>query len=296
MISAIIEPQTPLVLSRDVRIRRCDDDWLIHFRGDAPANLAFSIGDRVLESLIKFASPLPIEAVFGWDSFGPVKPLVDAGLLLPMRFALGGRNVALAAEELKRLRQAVPADVVNLFEMEAVVLYLLAKENPRPEPICELGSYMGGSVIPLALGAGASGASNRVVAVDDHEWHRHAAAEVAPEYVQRLPSTLPAFRENVRNAGVADRVDVLVQDTAAAAADVEAVSLLFVDAAHDERSIRRDLAAWLPRVVPGGVVVFHDYHNSAWPDVERVVDEMRPRFVELTAFQTLAIARLPFEG
>jgi hypothetical protein len=58
--------------------------------------------------------------------------------------------------------------------------------------------------------------SNRVVTVDDHEWHRHAGTELDPEKINRLPSSLPLLRANVRAAGVESQIDVTVDDTAAA--------------------------------------------------------------------------------
>jgi len=214
-------------------------------------------------------------------------------MLLSLEYEVAGQRSELTNSELLDLRRAVPADIVNLLELETVVLYLLARENPMPGVVCELGSYMGGSVIPLALGAARSKHSNTVIAVDDHEWHRHAVAEVDSSLIERLPSTLPIFEQNLELAGVADRVRTVVSDTAAAAARVDSgVSLLLVDAGHDERSLRADIRAWLPKIAGGGIAAFHDYRNSAWPDVERIVDQLRADFTAFTALQTLALGRI----
>lgn len=37
------------------------------------------------------------------------------------------------------------------------------------------------------------------------------------------------------------------------------ISLLFIDAGHDEDNVRKDIELWLPWVKPGGVVAFHDW-------------------------------------
>jgi precorrin-6B methylase 2 len=50
------------------------------------------------------------------------------------------------------------------------------------------------------------------------------------------------------------------------------VDLLFVDGSHEESSVRKDIAAWLPKVADDGVVLFHDYHHPKAPGVTKVVD------------------------
>ena len=60
------------------------------------------------------------------------------------------------------------------------------------------------------------------------------------------------------------------------------VDYLFVDGDHVMPGVQRDCAAWLPKMRPGGFVLFHDYwpypadHELAgvnyWPDVKAVAD------------------------
>lgn len=37
------------------------------------------------------------------------------------------------------------------------------------------------------------------------------------------------------------------------------IHLLFIDGGHDYPVIKADIANWVPKIVPGGVVAFHDY-------------------------------------
>jgi len=37
------------------------------------------------------------------------------------------------------------------------------------------------------------------------------------------------------------------------------VHLLFIDGDHHYETIKQDISGWTPKVVPGGIVVFHDY-------------------------------------
>lgn len=283
-----------LVLSRDVRARRLDDRWLIHFRADAPGNVALMLGDLAFADVVRFAPGAPPAKVFDgsaadWPEL--VSYLVDAGFLLPTEFAVDEKPATTSFEEILAIRKSVKTDWLGLLELEALVLYVLARVNPRPEPICELGSMLGGSTITLVLGARGSTHRNRVVSVDDHRWHTHLGGrEANPEHVENLPTTLPQFEENLREAGVADEVEILVEDTARAASGFHgAVSLLFVDAGHTAAAIEADFAAWFPKLVPGGIVAFHDYGNSVWPDVQPTVDRLVGEFRSFGAYQSLAV-------
>lgn len=66
----------------------------------------------------------------------------------------------------------------------------------------------------------------------------------------------------------------------------ESVDLVFLDADHSEAWVLRDLAAWLPKVRPGGVVAGHDYGARHHPGVKRAVDRVfahHPHAVRLEA-------------
>ena len=43
------------------------------------------------------------------------------------------------------------------------------------------------------------------------------------------------------------------------------VELLFVDGSHEESSVRKDVAIWLPKVISNGFVLFHDYKHKKAP-------------------------------
>lgn len=43
------------------------------------------------------------------------------------------------------------------------------------------------------------------------------------------------------------------------------ISLLFIDAGHDESNVKPDIDIWLPLLKPGGIVIFHDYDDPYDP-------------------------------
>lgn len=149
-----------------------------------------------------------------------------------------------------------------------------------PGRIVELGSYCGRSTACLAMGVRDSGeAEFAVVTIDTHKGspeHQKGKKYFRREtYRNASVNTLPLLMANLQMLGIEEYVDVLVGDSVLAAhydrKDVHP-SLLFIDAQHTESAVRQDVSAWLPKVVKGGIVMFHDY--GAWPGVTKVVDEM----------------------
>jgi hypothetical protein len=70
----------------------------------------------------------------------------------------------------------------------------------------------------------------------------------------------------------------LIQDWSWKAADQvedESLDFFFLDADHMEDSVRKDLAAWMPKVKKGGWLMGHDI---SWPGVKAAVDEIVPGY------------------
>ncbi len=71
----------------------------------------------------------------------------------------------------------------------------------------------------------------------------------------------------------ADRARVLEMSTTDAAAEIEDASLdfVFIDADHSHDAVMADIAAWQPKVKPGGWIGGHDYHPRKFPGVVKAV-------------------------
>lgn len=63
-----------------------------------------------------------------------------------------------------------------------------------------------------------------------------------------------------------ERAVFLRGDTVAMARHVPAASLALinVDADHSEEGVWRDIVSWYPKLVPGGIMAFHDYLNPGY--------------------------------
>ncbi len=154
------------------------------------------------------------------------------------------------ARTVKRLIADVPG---WLTDEEGEALYELARGCTGKGAIVEIGSWKGKSTICLGLGSKA-GAGTRVYAIDPHADYRFGD-----------------FKANVERAGIADLVTPVASLSQPAADDFhEPIELLFVDGSHEEELVREDFEKWVPKVVEGGIVAFHDTTWTAGP--RHVVD------------------------
>ena len=147
------------------------------------------------------------------------------------------------------------ADVPGwLTDEEGEALYELAKGCDGRGVIVEIGSWKGKSTICLGLGSRA-GNGVRIFAVDPHADYRFGD-----------------FKDNVERAGIAELVTPIASLSQPAADDFhEPIELLFVDGSHEEDLVREDFDKWVPKVVDGGWVAFHDTTWTAGP--RKVVGE-----------------------
>ncbi len=152
----------------------------------------------------------------------------------------------------------------KLTSAEAKLLLSLAKDIPRKGVIVEIGSYTGGSTILLAKGSRMT-KGKKVYAIDAHTHVRHREDGV------EIFSTIPAFRENLKNANVHDWVIPVVKMSARAVSGWKnPVGLLWIDGSHDYRYVKMDFLLWEKYLVEEGIIAFHD---TNWPGPNRVIKE-----------------------
>jgi predicted O-methyltransferase YrrM len=136
---------------------------------------------------------------------------------------------------------------------EARLLYEIARLVPVSGDIVEIGSWKGKSTIALAFGIHSSRYSRTIAAVDPHE------GIVLPGQKQRMESTRVAFINNIRAAGVQDKVRPYVMTSRQAANKWnKSVAVLFIDGIHDYQHAKEDFELWAPFVANKGIIAFHD--------------------------------------
>ena len=77
------------------------------------------------------------------------------------------------------------------------------------------------------------------------------------------------------------------------------VGFLIVDTDHTEETTEAEIEAWLPHVVPGGLIFFHDYdatgtwfeEQEQYPGVKRAVDRLMSEYELVTRVGTAIVYR-----
>jgi MMP 1-O-methyltransferase len=152
------------------------------------------------------------------------------------------------ATEVKPLIADVPG---WLTDEEGEALYELARACRGDGVIVEIGSWKGKSTICLGLG---SRAGNRVpvYAIDPHTDGRFGD-----------------FESNVERAGITELVRPIASLSQPAADGFDKpIEILFVDGSHEYDLVLEDFEKWVPKVVDGGWVAFHD---TVWTSGPRKV-------------------------
>lgn len=121
--------------------------------------------------------------------------------------------------------------------------------------IVEIGSWRGKSAIALAAGASEIAEARRplVYCVDPH---RPFTGVYGGKFG---PHDRPEFYRAMLRSGYANAVALInLPSTDAALAFRQPIGLLFIDGDHTEPGVQADADAWLPRLAPGGMVLFDD--------------------------------------
>lgn len=160
----------------------------------------------------------------------------------------------------------------NYFEFYQV----MAAQMKDGDVAVELGCWMGRSIIFLSQELKRLGKTKcRIIAVDTFKGETEQPEQL--EIVSRNGGSIrKAFESNIARCEVADMIEIIEGDSAGSAIHIadRSVTFCFVDAAHDEKSVARDLDAWMPKIRPGGIIAGHD---AQWEGVQKAVKAKIPK-------------------
>lgn len=141
----------------------------------------------------------------------------------------------------------------------------------RPSTVVEVGTWMGRSAAYLGVEIVNSGKPVTLVAVD----HFKGSAEIVDARRGSAADSEAAFRRNIEPvaAALGERFRLIVSDSALAAGAFAdgSIDAVWIDAAHAYEPVAADLAAWWPKVKPGGILGGDDFVKC--PGVARAVTE-----------------------
>ena len=159
---------------------------------------------------------------------------------------------------------------------------LALAEAARGKRVLEIGSYCGLSTICMARTA------ESVVSIDPHD------GRCTP----RPKDTYQECAENLEKYGVLDKVKMLRADSVEALDDGDQFDFIFIDGAHDQNSVTRDIEQALSVLAEDGTLAFHDYADGYTgftnPGVTAAVDEFirkGAKIIDRTA--SLVVVRPP---
>ena len=150
----------------------------------------------------------------------------------------------------------------------------LVELAPPGSLLVEVGVWHGRSLAHLARSAAAADKGLRVVGVDHFAGsleHHFDPLRKAGGFDNFASATLA----NLRRHGLDGACALWACPSGYAASLVPPAGAFaaFLDAGHEELSVRFDIALWLPRVAPGGWLCGDDYD---WEGVKAAVDSMLP--------------------
>lgn len=149
--------------------------------------------------------------------------------------------------------------------------YFAHKVLKDGDSICEVGVWLGRSITMMAQELKAVGKKVKIYAVDHFKGESNQKEHEAT--VKFCGGNLRAkFEENIKRCGVDDMIEIIDGDSAESAAKIadKSLAFCFIDAAHDYESVKRDIAAWKPKIKPGCALAGHDLQ---WEEVEKAVKE-----------------------
>lgn len=126
----------------------------------------------------------------------------------------------------------------------------------------EVGVYCGASLIAWSLARLGRG---RAVGVDDWSYRDIAGLrEVCIRNLVSIAREVPEYAEPLLINERSER---------AATSQYDPIAFLFIDGDHTRPHIELDIDLWTPKVMPGGIVAFHDYgRHKAGCYVKEAVD------------------------
>jgi len=146
----------------------------------------------------------------------------------------------------------------NRKSLENIIKYL------KPRTVVELGSWFGSSTMFIASQLQSD---CTLYAVDT--WQGSPEHFTNPEWSQLLSTLYVQFLSNIKHKNLAHIIVPLRMTTQEAARDLEVKpDLVYVDAAHEEDAVYRDIMDWYPKLKAGGIMCGDDW---SYPSVVRAV-------------------------
>jgi glycosyltransferase involved in cell wall biosynthesis len=172
------------------------------------------------------------------------------------------------------------------FNMESQYLELL-DATPENGLFVEIGAYKGRSTCFLATEIHNQKRNLNYVVVDSFEGAVNSPEPVEAEVYKNTTFT-ELYNEYLNNTAIINEYVTTEIGLSHEVADRfldNSIDTLFIDGGHSYNQVKADIAAWLPKLKPTGIISGHDY-QPGWPGVIAAVNEKfgKPHKVENTCW------------
>ena len=146
---------------------------------------------------------------------------------------------------------------------------------PNGSKFIEVGVWLGRSICYLGQRVKQLNKEVEIFAVDHFEGSGSFVGEqqVHEEMIKRYGGSIfSQFEFNLKNLDLENFIKPIKMDSATASLkfDNESIDVIFLDADHSYKSVKKDLECWYPKVKKGGILAGHDY---TWESVRKAVNE-----------------------
>ena len=150
-------------------------------------------------------------------------------------------------------------DVYGFCEVDLLALYRkMVKKFDSGAHFVEVGSFLGKSAVYMAVEIINSGKNIKFDCID----HWEGSEEHNDNDKVNLETLYEDFLENIKPVkGAINPVRANSLD-ASRLYKPNSLDFIFIDASHDEESVKADLAFWMPRVKDNGVIAGDDINNE----------------------------------
>jgi cephalosporin hydroxylase len=178
-----------------------------------------------------------------------------------------------AAEIEKLTRPASRWDEVFGWFNFSAVYDSVVESAPQEATFVEVGCFLGKSLCYLGSAIRRSGKDISLVGVDTCTGSE--TTDIALGLASHLGGSFAGLlHRNVLSCGLGDSVRLVVADSVSAASLFAPTSLdfVFIDGDHEKSAVLADIAAWLPKIKPGGLLAGHDYRMTGQPHLRGVTE------------------------
>lgn len=162
-------------------------------------------------------------------------------------------------EPYNSLEVVLPFDPQSMFSDECRQNLTRIIHEYNVKTVIEIGCWLGASTRAIATLLPPDG---KVYAVD----HWKGSEEHQIVHAHKLPTLYEQFLSNIIHAGLTHKIVPIRKSSLEAVKECEITpDLIYIDAAHDEKSVYEDLVAWWPFVKGNGILCGDDYQREGDP-------------------------------